>query len=72
LAFVAELSLCFLIRRFVDCIFVGCPCGRYLYALDPSHGSIDMFQIEHDGSLTNLGAINAGELSIFAQGIAVR
>ena len=46
--------------------------GRFLYALDPSNGAIDMFQINHDGSLTNLGAINTGELSIFAQGIAVR
>jgi 6-phosphogluconolactonase (cycloisomerase 2 family) len=46
--------------------------GLFLYALDPFNGAIDMFQIEHDGSLTNMGAINAGELSIFDQGIAVR
>jgi 6-phosphogluconolactonase (cycloisomerase 2 family) len=46
--------------------------GRFLYALDPGNGTIDMFKIEGDGSLTNLGAINAGELSIFAQGIAAR
>jgi len=46
--------------------------GRFLYALDPSNGALDTFQIEHDGSLTNLGAVNAEELSIFVQGIAVR
>jgi len=46
--------------------------GRFLYALDPTNGTIDMFKIEGDGSLTNLGAINAVELSIFAQGIAAR
>jgi 6-phosphogluconolactonase (cycloisomerase 2 family) len=46
--------------------------GRFLYALDPSNGTIDIFQIEPDGSLTNLGAISAGELSIFAQGVAAR
>jgi 6-phosphogluconolactonase len=43
--------------------------GRFLYALDPGNGAIDMFRIERDGSLTDLGAIDA-ELSIFAQGIA--
>jgi 6-phosphogluconolactonase (cycloisomerase 2 family) len=43
--------------------------GRFLYALDPSSGMIDMFQIKDNGSLTNLGTIN-GNLSIFAQGIA--
>ncbi len=46
--------------------------GRFLYALDPTNGTIDMFRIERDGSLTNLGAINDGKLSIFAQGIAAR
>jgi 6-phosphogluconolactonase (cycloisomerase 2 family) len=45
--------------------------GHFLYALDPSSGMIDMFQIKHNGSLTNLGTIN-GNLSIFAQGIAAR
>lgn len=45
--------------------------GRFLYVLDPGIGSIDMFQVEHDGSLINLGAID-GELSLFAQGIAAR
>jgi 6-phosphogluconolactonase (cycloisomerase 2 family) len=45
--------------------------GRFLYALDPSNGGIDAFRIEHDGSLTDLGAV-AGGLSIFAQGIAAR
>jgi 6-phosphogluconolactonase len=44
---------------------------RFLYALDPVSETIDMFRIEADGSLTNLGTI-AGGLSIFAQGIAVR
>jgi len=45
--------------------------SRFLYASDPSNGAIDMFQIEHDGSLTDLGTV-AGGLSIFAQGIAAR
>ena len=45
--------------------------GRFLYALDPANGGIDMFQIEPDGSLTDLGSVNGG-LSIFAQGIAAR
>jgi 6-phosphogluconolactonase len=43
--------------------------GRFLYALDPNNETIDMFQIEHDGTLTNLGTVPGG-LSIFAQGIA--
>ena len=45
--------------------------GRFLYALAPMNNAIDMFQIERDGSLTNLGAVDGG-ISIFAQGIAVR
>jgi 6-phosphogluconolactonase len=45
--------------------------GRFLYALDPGNGAIDMFQIEHDGSLTNLGTVPGG-FSIFANGIAAR
>jgi 6-phosphogluconolactonase len=45
--------------------------GRYLYALDPASGTIDMFEIESDGSLTDLGTV-AGGLSIFAQGIVAR
>lgn len=44
--------------------------GRFLYALDPKNGTIDMFQID-DGSLTSLGTV-AGGFSIFAQGIAAR
>lgn len=44
--------------------------GRFLYALDPVAETIDMFEIEADGSLINLGTIADG-LSIFAQGIAV-
>ena len=44
--------------------------GRFLYALDPAEGTIDMFKIESDGSLTNLGIVSGG-FSIFAQGIAV-
>jgi 6-phosphogluconolactonase (cycloisomerase 2 family) len=47
------------------------PGGRFMYALDPMNNAIDMFQIDRDGSLTNLGAVDGG-LSIFAQGIAVR
>jgi len=45
--------------------------GRFLYALDPGNGGIDMYRIERDGSLTDLGTIDGG-LSIFAQGIAAR
>lgn len=45
--------------------------GRFLYALDPANGTVDMFHIEHDGSLKNLGTIPGG-FSIFAQGIAAR
>jgi len=45
--------------------------GGFLYALDPANGGIDMFHLEPDGSLTNLGTV-AGGLSIFAQGIGVR
>ncbi|MEJ2183844.1 MAG: beta-propeller fold lactonase family protein [Nitrospirota bacterium] len=45
--------------------------GRFLYALDPASETIDMFKIESDGSLTDLGTV-AGGLSIFAQGLAVR
>jgi len=45
--------------------------GRFLYSLDPNNGSVDMFQIGCDGSLTNLGTVPGG-FSIFAQGIAAR
>ncbi|HTN43821.1 MAG TPA: beta-propeller fold lactonase family protein [Nitrospiria bacterium] len=45
--------------------------GRFLYALDPGRGSIDMFRIKRDGGLTDLGVID-GTLSLFAQGIAAR
>jgi 6-phosphogluconolactonase (cycloisomerase 2 family) len=45
--------------------------GRFLYALDPGNGALDMFQIEHDGSLTDLGTAPGG-LPMFAQGIAAR
>jgi len=45
--------------------------GRYLYALDPAEETIDMFEIEADGSLTDLGTVPGG-LSIYAQGIAAR
>lgn len=45
--------------------------GRFLYALDPADGAIDMFRIKPNGSLTDLGKASAG-LAIFAQGIAVR
>jgi 6-phosphogluconolactonase len=44
---------------------------RFLYALDPVAETIDMFRIEANGRLTNLGTV-ADDLSIFAQGIAVR
>ena len=45
--------------------------GRFLYALDPANGAIDTFQIESNGSLTNLGTAPGG-LSMFAQGVAAR
>lgn len=45
--------------------------GLFLYAADPGNGSIDMFRVAQDGSLTNLGAADAG-LGLFAQGIAAR
>jgi len=45
--------------------------GRFLYALDPGNGAVDMFRIDPNGRLTNLGAL-AGGFSIFAQGIAAR
>jgi 6-phosphogluconolactonase (cycloisomerase 2 family) len=45
--------------------------GRFLYALDPARGGLDAFQIAKDGRLTDLGAV-AGDLSVFAQGIAAR
>lgn len=45
--------------------------GRFLYALDPADGAIDIFQIRPNGSLTDLGQADGG-LAIFAQGIAVR
>jgi hypothetical protein len=34
--------------------------GRFLYALDPADGAIDMFQINRDGSITALGAVAGG------------
>jgi 6-phosphogluconolactonase len=45
--------------------------GRFLYALDPAAGAIDIFAINPDGSLTDLDTASGG-FSIFAQGIAVR
>jgi 6-phosphogluconolactonase (cycloisomerase 2 family) len=45
--------------------------GRYLYALDPANGAIDIFAIESNSSLTDMGMVS-GNPSIFAQGIAVR
>lgn len=45
--------------------------GRFLYALDPAEEAVDMFEIESDGGLTDLGTVPAA-ISIFAQGIAVR
>jgi len=47
--------------------------GRYLYALDPAEEAIDVFAIEADGRLTDMGtASGEGTLLIYAQGIAVR
>lgn len=45
--------------------------GRFLYAVDPSNGGVDMFRIESDGSLTGMGGVDGG-LAIYAQGMAVR
>ena len=45
--------------------------GRFVYAVDPAAGGVDMFRIEHDGSLTGMGSVDAG-LALFAQGMAVR
>jgi len=45
--------------------------GRFLYALDPAEQTVDMFEIEPDGRLSDLGAVSAG-ISIFAQGLAAR
>ena len=46
-------------------------CGRFLYVLNAGDGTIGMFRIKSNGTLIDLGSIDAG-LSIFAQGIAVR
>jgi 6-phosphogluconolactonase len=46
--------------------------GRFLYALDPGNGAVHMFRIDRDGGLTDLGAIAAVGLDIFANGIAAR
>lgn len=45
--------------------------GRFAYAVDPVNGGVDMFRVENDGSLTGLGNVD-GDLSIYAQGMAVR
>jgi 6-phosphogluconolactonase len=45
--------------------------SRFLYALDPANGGVDMFRINPDGSLTDLGVADGG-LAIFAQGIVAR
>ncbi|MBI3772415.1 MAG: beta-propeller fold lactonase family protein [Gammaproteobacteria bacterium] len=45
--------------------------GRFVYAVDPANGGVDMFKIEHDGSLTGMGNVDGG-LPLFAQGMAVR
>ncbi|MEJ2690159.1 MAG: hypothetical protein P8130_09460 [Deltaproteobacteria bacterium] len=42
-----------------------------LFSLDPAAGSIDIFIVEADGSLTGLGTV-AGGFAIYGQGIAVR
>jgi 6-phosphogluconolactonase len=45
--------------------------GRFLYALDPPNGGIDMFRVESDGRLVNLGTA-AGGLDTYAQGVTAR
>ena len=44
---------------------------QFLYAVDPANSGIDMFQIESNGSLTNLGTAPGG-LSTYAEGVAAR
>jgi 6-phosphogluconolactonase len=45
--------------------------GLFLYALNAGNGTIGMFKITLNGTLIDLGMIDAG-LSIYAQGIAAR
>ena len=45
--------------------------GRYVYAVDPGIGGVDMYKLENNGSLTSLGSVDGG-LSAFAQGMAAR
>jgi 6-phosphogluconolactonase len=45
--------------------------GRFLYALDPGLGGIDLFRVEHDGGLIDIGPLPAG-LPPYAQGLAAR
>lgn len=45
--------------------------GRFLYVLNATDGTIGMFHVEPDGTLTDLGAVG-GLPSPFAQGIASR
>jgi 6-phosphogluconolactonase len=45
--------------------------GRFLYALDVGLGGIDLFEVGPDGSLVDIGPLNAG-LPPYAQGLAAR
>ena len=44
--------------------------GRFLYAVDPKNGGVDMFSVGRDGSLTAMGSVDGG-LGLYAQGMAV-
>ena len=48
------------------------PNGKYLYALDPGNGGIDVFRIGSKGSLTSLGTAAGKGYPGYAQGLAVR
>lgn len=45
--------------------------GRFLYALDPNGGGVQMYRVNQDGSLVSLG-LAPGGLELYAQGLAAR
>jgi 6-phosphogluconolactonase len=47
------------------------PDGSYLYVLNAGNGTVGMFRINANGSLTDLGTVD-GTLPIYAQGMAAR
>jgi 6-phosphogluconolactonase len=44
--------------------------GQFLYALDPADGAVHGWRIDRQDGLTDLGAVPAAEIAIFAQGVA--